>query len=116
MFDRLGGTIALGTDWILRGSMNMLRELACADALQPRPTSTASSPTSDLWQMATINAAIATATDGRIGSLAVGKLGRHRGLRRRGRDVTYRAVIDAGDDDVALVLRAGRRCTARPTW
>jgi hypothetical protein len=32
-YARLGVPIALGTDWIISGSMNMLRELRCADSL-----------------------------------------------------------------------------------
>jgi hypothetical protein len=32
-FKALGVTIALGTDWLASGSMNMLRELKCADSL-----------------------------------------------------------------------------------
>jgi cytosine/adenosine deaminase-related metal-dependent hydrolase len=33
MLDLLGVPIALGTDWVASGSMNMLRELRCADEL-----------------------------------------------------------------------------------
>ena len=30
LYDRMGVNIGLGTDWLISGSMNMLRELACA--------------------------------------------------------------------------------------
>ena len=30
-YKQMGVTIALGTDWLPSGSMNMLRELQCAD-------------------------------------------------------------------------------------
>ena len=33
MYDALGVPISLGTDWIASGSMNLLRELKCADSL-----------------------------------------------------------------------------------
>ena len=38
MMDTLGVNIALGTDWMPTGSMNMLRELACAEYLDEERT------------------------------------------------------------------------------
>ena len=105
-FKFAGVTIALGTDWLPSGSMNMLRELACADAMNTKYFHGAFSDR-ELWEMATKNAAIATGFDAQIGTLEVGKVA----------DVTvfgapsqtdYRAVIDAGVEDVALVLRGGK--------
>ena len=54
---RLGVNIALGTDWMPTGSMNMLRELACADSFNTDVPRQASSPTSSCGQMVTSNAA-----------------------------------------------------------
>jgi cytosine/adenosine deaminase-related metal-dependent hydrolase len=101
-----GVPIALGTDWILTGSMNLLRELHCADSLN---TSYFGGYFGDfqLWQMVTTNAALATGVAHGLGQLKPGYLA----------DITvfdarvhadYRAVLDATPADVALVLRGGK--------
>src|SRR5690606_25801665 len=104
-YDRLGVPIALGTDWIYSGSMNMLRELQCADSLN---TDYYGSYFDDvaLWRMATLNGAIATATDDVIGSIAVGKVA-DLVIFDGSVNPLHRAVIDARPQDVALVLRGG---------
>ncbi len=102
---RVGATIALGTDWMPTGSMNLLRELKCADGLNAGYYNRFFTDEA-LWRMVTRNAAKATATDDVIGSLATGKVA----------DITvfdgsthggFRAVIDAEPVNVALVLRGG---------
>ncbi len=104
--NRAGVLIALGTDWIASGSMNLLRELQCADSLNSKYFDKPFSD-HDLWMMVTANAAAATATDDVIGTLATGKVA----------DITifdgsthkdYRAIIDAQPQDVSLVLRGGK--------
>jgi large repetitive protein len=105
VFDRLGGTVALGSDWSYSGSANMLRELACADGYN-RDYLAGHFSDRDLWAMATINAARATGTAARLGSLEVGKLGDVAVFAARPGE-TFRAVIGAGNQDVALVLRGG---------
>ena len=103
---RLGVQIALGTDWIPTGSMNLLRELRCADSLNK--TYYASALTDhDLWMMVTSNAAAATATDDVIGSLVVGKIADIT-VFNSAKHSDYRAVIDAEAQDIALVVRAGK--------
>ncbi len=103
---RLGVNVALGTDWLPSGSMNMARELACADSFN-RTYLDGFFSDEDLWLMVTRNAARATHEDGKLGTLAVGLVG----------DVAvfdgavngdYRAVVAAGPADVVLVLRAGK--------
>ncbi len=103
---RLGILIAIGTDWLPSGSMNVPRELQCADYLNKNHFGNYFTD-HDLWMMATANAAAVTATDDVIGTLVKGKVG----------DVTifngavhkdYRAVIDAGAGDVVLVMRSGK--------
>jgi cytosine/adenosine deaminase-related metal-dependent hydrolase len=103
--DYAGVPIALGTDWLPSGSMNMLRELACADALIRSYFASAFSDQA-LFEMVTINGAVAAGFDAQIGSLETGKLA----------DVTvfdgrvnqgYGAVIAASSEDVHLVLRGG---------
>ena len=103
---RLGALVALGTDWMPTGSMNLLRELQCADSLNKKYYNNFFSD-EQLWMMVTANGASATATDDVIGVLAKGKVA----------DITifdgkthkdHRAVIDAAPQDVVLVLRGGK--------
>jgi hypothetical protein len=101
----LGVTIALGTDWLASGSMNMLRELQCADALNQGYFAKAFTD-QELWLMATKNAAVAARYDTEIGTLASGLQGDVAVFA--GAASGYRAVIEAGVEDVALVLRAGK--------
>ena len=102
---RLGVRIALGTDWIASGSMNLLRELRCADGWN-RTYADGAFTDEDLWKMVTSNAAAATATDDVIGTLAAGKVADVTIFDGRVHDA-HRAVIDADPADVVLVLRAG---------
>jgi cytosine/adenosine deaminase-related metal-dependent hydrolase len=103
--DRLGGVVALGTDWTYSGSMNMLRELACADAYNKQNLGGYFSD-EKLWQMATWNAAIATGSDQLLGSLEAGKLA-DISIFAAGPNRYHRAVLEAGADDVLLVVKAG---------
>jgi len=102
---RLGVEIALGTDWIPTGSMNLLRELRCADDLNKTYLGKLFTD-EQLWQMVTLNAAAVTATDDVIGLLAPGRVADIAVFAGRGK--TYRAVIDAEPADVALVMRGGK--------
>jgi large repetitive protein len=103
---RLGVVIALGTDWIATGSMNMLRELRCADELNKNYYGGFFSDY-QLWRMATINAATATATDDVIGVLAPGKVADISIFDGKAHPA-FRAVIDAEPQDVTLVMRGGK--------
>jgi hypothetical protein len=105
-FRYAGITIALGSDWLASGSMNMLRELACADTFNQKYLAGTFSD-QDLWQMATINAAAASGFQAQIGSLEVGKVADVAVFDGR-TNVDYRAVIAAGVEDVHLVLRGGK--------
>ncbi len=100
-----GVTIALGTDWLPSGSMNMLRELACADGFNQKYFAGTFSD-QDLWEMATVNAAAAAGFDSQIGSLAVGKVADVVVFDGR-TNPSFRAVLAAGGEDVHLVLRGG---------
>jgi hypothetical protein len=105
-YDRLGVPIAIGTDWIYSGSMNLLRELSCADDLN---TDYFDGYFNDqaLWMMATYNGALATATDDVIGRIAPGLVADLAIFDARVH-LDHRAVIDAEASDVLLVLRSGR--------
>lgn len=102
---RLGVSISLGTDWMPTGSMNMLRELRCADDMNTDYYGKFFSDR-DLWQMVTANAAQATKTDDVIGTLAVGKIADISIFKANGK--TFRAVIEAEPADVVMVMRAGK--------
>ena len=105
-YHRLGVPIALGTDWIYTGSMNMLRELTCADELNTDYFDGYFTD-EDLWLMATLNGAMATGTDDVIGRIAVDRVA-DLALFDARTNLDHRAVIDAGATDVVLVLRGGR--------
>jgi large repetitive protein len=101
-----GIPIALGTDWLPSGSMNELRELACADAFNQTYLNGTFSD-QDLWQMATANAAAAVGFAGEIGTLEAGKVA-DVALFDAAVNQDYRAVIGANVEDVHLVLRGGQ--------
>ncbi len=104
IFHRMGGTVALGTDWTYSGSANMTRELACADDYNRNQLSGYFNDR-QLFEMATSNAAVATASDSLIGSLSVGKyadIAIYGGSERY-----YRALIGAENKNVSLVVAAG---------
>jgi large repetitive protein len=103
---RLGVRIALGTDWIATGSMNLARELKCADSFNKTYFGGYFSDVA-LWRMVTVDAAHATATDDVIGDLVVGKVG---DVAIFGGKVhkDHRAIIDAAPQDVVMVMRAGK--------
>lgn len=100
-----GVSVSLGTDWLASGSMNVLRELSCADSLNQKYFGNAFTD-EDLWQMVTLNAAIAAGFDSQIGSLDVGKFA-DIAVFDASTNADYRAVIAAGVEDVHLVLRGG---------
>ena len=102
----MGVEIALGTDWMPTGSMNLLRELACADSFNKNYLGSYFTDVA-LWKMVTSSAAAVTATDDVIGLLAPGKIADIAIFRRAGR-APYRAVIEAEPKDVALVMRGGK--------
>ncbi len=104
--DAMGLRIALGTDWVSSGSMDMLRELKCADYLD-RVHFDDHFGDRELWQMATSNAARATGAGASLGLLANGWVGDIAVFRTHDDAQDHRAVIDAGVDDVVLVLRGG---------
>jgi len=103
---RLGVEIALGTDWMPSGSMNMLRELACADGFNQTYLGGYFSDV-ELWKMVTVNAAAVTATDDVIGVLAPGRVADITVFKRNGKP-PYRAVVEAEPKDVVLVMRGGK--------
>lgn len=100
-----GVSIGLGTDWLNSGSMNMLRELQCADGFNANQLS-GFFPDEQLWLMATRGSATAFQMEDNIGVIAVGRqadLAFYDASTR----TDHRAVIGAGPADVVLVMRGG---------
>ncbi len=105
-YDHLGVQIALGTDWLPSGSMNMSRELRCADDFNTKYLGGHFSE-KQLWQMVTQNAAFAVGAKDVLGALKPGYVG-DIAIFNAATSKDYRAVIDAGVEDVILVLRGGK--------
>ena len=106
MFDRQGVIIALGTDWSLSGSMNVVRELQCAAYLNETHFDHHFS-TREIWMMATANAAMVLAADDSVGLLAPGLHGDIAIYARGGEADPFAAVVWADTEDMLLVLRGG---------
>jgi cytosine/adenosine deaminase-related metal-dependent hydrolase len=105
MLDLAGVVVALGTDWIPSGSMNMLRELRCADEWNQKYFDKHFTD-ADLWRMATINGAFATGTSHATGMLKPNYFA-DIAVFDASKNKDHRAVLSAGVEDVALVLRGG---------
>jgi hypothetical protein len=102
---RSGVEVSLGTDWLLSGSMNVRRELACARSFSDHYLD-GELDARALFDMATLSAARAAGAERALGRIASGHFADLQIVRRRGRE-PHDAVIDAAPDDVELVLRAG---------
>lgn len=103
---RVGVRIALGTDWIPSGSMNMQRELKCADDFS-RVYLNGFFDDRELWRMVTIYAAEVLAMDDAIGILEPGLVA-DIAIFDGSTNTDHRAVIDAQPQDVTLVIRGGK--------
>lgn len=107
VFKQHNASISLGTDWVASGSANMLRELACADQWNDHWGGSVFTP-QELVALATSGAANNSGFGAELGSLEPGKeaditLWDASSPSRSG----YEAILQAGNEDVALVLRAG---------
>lgn len=101
-----GVTVGLGTDWLASGSMNMLRELDCADEMNGKYFGNAYDD-KGLVDMATIGSATAIGFSSQIGSLEAGKVA-DIAIYDGNTDHDYRALLNGGVEDVLLVLRGGK--------
>jgi imidazolonepropionase-like amidohydrolase len=100
-----GVPIALGTDWLMNGSMNLLRELRCADDLNHFYYDNTFSDY-DLWRMVTTDAAFAVGIDKGDGMLKPGYTA-DISIFDGSVNHDWRAIIAAYERDVVLVLRGG---------
>ena len=106
---RMGVKIALGTDWTISGSMNVLRELACAAGYNKDNLGGFFSDY-QLWQMVTANAANALGVDSEIGKLKTGYLADlaiFDGAKLTAGQQHHAAVVHSDVSKVALVTRGG---------
>ncbi|MCE9670187.1 lamin tail domain-containing protein [Myxococcus stipitatus] len=107
LYKSLGVNISLGTDWLRSGSMNILRELKCADDLDTFYFNNSLSD-AETWALVTANAAQAFQAT-RIGALVPGKLADVAIFRFDGPLTSpHRAVITAQPADVVLTMRGGK--------
>lgn len=100
-----GVNIALGTDWLPSGSMNELRELACASEMNAHYFAKTFSD-QELVAMATSNAAKSVGFGTQIGTIAPGMVADLVVFATTG-NKDFSAVVQASNEDVALVLRGG---------
>lgn len=105
LYHRLGVNVALGTDWTASGSMNIVRELKCADQLNTVQFGTYFTDR-EIVEMALSNAARAVHMDDRIGALKPGLLA-DIAVFSTASHADERAILDAAPQDVLLVLRGG---------
>ncbi|MGA9524699.1 MAG: DUF4215 domain-containing protein, partial [Myxococcaceae bacterium] len=107
LYKRMGARIALGTDWVRSGSMNLLRELKCADGLNRNHFGQVLSD-EELWRAVTANAADLMQLGDKLGRLAQGRTADIAVFKGGATGSSFRAVIDADTDDVVLTLRGGK--------
>ena len=100
-----GVGIALGTDWSASGSMNVMRELACAAYLNENHYDNAFSDY-ELWMMSTYWAAASQGAGTQIGLLAPGYVA-DVAIFDGSENAGYRAIIDGQPSGVQLVMRGG---------
>lgn len=105
LFRRSGVEIAIGTDWLLSGSMTVRRELECARSFSERHLDGELDARS-LVTMATRSAARAIGAGVALGRIRAGYLADIQ-IVRRGENEPHEAVLRARPSDVALVLRGG---------
>lgn len=102
---RLGVNIALSTSWLPMGSLNLFRELQCAQDLNTTYYD-GQFTDKDLFRMVTINPARAAKMDTDIGSLLDGRLADIT-IFESGAGQGYAVVTNANEENVALVLKGG---------
>ncbi|GBQ85889.1 amidohydrolase [Gluconacetobacter johannae DSM 13595] len=103
---RMGIPLALGTDWLPSGSMNMSREFACAMRYNRRHLGAALSAR-DLWRMATGGGARAVHAETMLGAIAPGHVA-DLALFRPAGDDPFDAVVRGRPAAIDMVMRGGR--------
>jgi hypothetical protein len=101
----LGVEVSLGTDWLLSGSMNVLRELSCAREYSAAYLDGALDDAA-LFTMATASGARAVGAERALGRLEPGYLADLVVVRRRGLE-PHTELVTAAAPDIELVMRGG---------
>ncbi len=109
LYDTLGVRLTLSSDWTPSGSINMMRELACAYDFNQNYLNRHFSK-QYLWKMVTEHAARALGIDDQVGVIAKGQWADIAIYNAIGKVYTsyYDPMIKGGVEDVSLVLRAGQ--------
>ena len=106
MFRNMGILVGIGTDWTASGSIHMGRELACADRLN-RDHFGNYFDDRELWLMATLDTAAALKVDDVLGAISPGLVGDIAIYDGAEASSPYRAILEAQNENVMLVLRGG---------
>lgn len=106
MFHQQGVRIGLGTDWTPSGSVNIVRELACAAELNETYFNNTFAD-DQLWLMATGWAADALKIEAVLGRLEPGLFADISIFEIGDSSSPHRAIIDASPADIVLVLQSG---------
>jgi cytosine/adenosine deaminase-related metal-dependent hydrolase len=106
LLSSLGVRVALGTDWLASGSMNLLRELACARSYDDQVLD-GYFDSYQLLRMVTENPAWALRLEQRLGALTPGLVGDVAVFAETAAD-PFASVVEAEPSAVKLVLRQGR--------
>lgn len=104
MYDKLGVNVALSTDWVPSGSINLQRELNCASHFNKLHLGGYFSEV-QLWSMVTENAAQALGFSDQIGNLSIGLNADIVAIAANGE--TYSALWKSTPQFVHLVVRGG---------
>lgn len=107
LLDRLGVNIALSSDWLPSGSMNLLREFKCAADYSENYLDDYFSDYM-LWKMASVNAARSFSMHNELGSLSPGLIADIVVFQSVAGQDAFQTVTAAKASDVLLVLRSGR--------
>ncbi len=111
---RMGVNISMGTDWVRSGSMNLMRELSCANYLNGNFYGQYFTPLT-LWKMVTVNAANAQVVSSRIGTLQQGRVADISIYRRRPGNGPFQSFITSSPEDVELTMRGGKVLYGSPS-
>lgn len=112
---RLGVSVVISPDWTWSGSMGPAHEMACTlDYLETRDRSFVEENVDDvtLWEWTTSEAARVLGVDGVLGTLEEGFYADIAVFRYQ--EEPYRAVVEAGGDDVLLTVVGGEALYGTP--
>ena len=111
-----GVLVALGSDWAPSGSANLLWELKTADHVN-RVLWNGRITDEELFDMVTINPAIAFGIDKEVGTLEAGKTADYMVIAKSATAATaYRALIEARPENVLLVAISGDPLYGEPAF